>query len=806
MIKELAASGSFFVKVKNIDRLLALIYNQCNADTIHQYTKAVYPHREDEGSFMGYKLCMAEKPSVAKDIAAVIGANKRCNGYFEGNGYRVTWAVGHLVGIAEPDAYGFVSQEDMYGDCRQAAYEELPLIPEEFKLIVLEPTKDQFNIVKDLINSPETDEIINCGDMGAEGHILQWFIREKAGCKKKVRRFCATSMTEEAIREAMNHLRPEEEFENIIKGEFCKKKADWIMGMSMSRVESIKYNTGINVGRVQSPTLYFIVKRYLEVSNFKVTNYYGMSAELEEGFSVFWNKDTEGIFPAGVKDSENRVLDGAAVADKCAKIEQGKFGTVQDVEKKKKGIDRPQLYDITELERDANRKYGYTASVTLATAQALYETQKVLSYPRTDSRYITSDLKAYMPERIRAIGTVADKYKTATESLLSQGLNIDKKIVDDNKVTDHHALIPTEKIEGFNVDEMTPTDKEKRDGVTAETMKNVLDLVLCRMVIAFGKPYYYEQTNVTVRCGDMTFSASGKKPIDYGWKSMQEQLNGKEKEEMNEEADSEQVFPEIQKGQVLNIRSCTPIPKKTTPPKLHTEATLLTAMENAGAAIEGGAILKGKGIGTQATRAEIIKKLFDSGYCENQTKGKTNFIVPTAKGLTIIRVLPKELYSPKITADWETKIAKIADGKMTEQEFMEEFITFIQEKVQEVKETDTGIVFKKERQVYGKCPFCGGEVYRFQAQGEKKVKFYCGDKTCPFSLDTENPTVTAWTGKKLTEKQAIQLINKKFLVLECKKKSGDGTYKGKFTIFQKEVGDRIFTNLKCEPVKASRKK
>ena len=282
---------------------------------------------------MGYKLCMAEKPSVAKDIAAVIGANKICNGYYEGNGYRVTWAVGHLVGLAEPEEYGFVSKRDMWADEKELAYQQLPIIPNEFKLVVLEPTKAQFEIVKRLINSPDTDEIINCGDMGPEGHILQWFIREKAGCKKTVRRFCATSMTEEAIRKAMNNLRDEKEFEPIIKGEFCKKKADWIMGMSMSRAESIKYNTGINVGRVQSPTLYFVVKRYYEVKNFIVTNYYTMDANLKEGFHVFWNKDTEGIFPENIKDTEGRVLNKEAIDLKRAEIENEKTGIVTEMKK-----------------------------------------------------------------------------------------------------------------------------------------------------------------------------------------------------------------------------------------------------------------------------------------------------------------------------------------------------------------------------------------------------------------------------------------------------------------------------------------
>lgn len=755
---------------------------------------------------MGYRLCMAEKPSVAKDIAAVIGANKRCDGYFEGNGYRVTWAVGHLVGLAEPEEYGFVSQADMYSDKSQAAYEELPLIPDEFKLIVLEPTKDQFEIVKKLIHDPDVDEIINCGDMGPEGHILQWFIREKAGCTKKVRRFCATSMTEEAIRQAMAHLRPEEEFANIIKGEFCKKKADWIMGMSMSRVESLKYHMGINVGRVQSPTLAFVVQRYIEVQNFKVTNYYGMEAALKEGFSVSWNKDTEGIFPANTKDSENRVLDKAIIEGKCRSIEAGGTGTVLEVEKKKKGTDRPQLYDITELERDANRKYGYTAAVTLATAQALYETQKVLSYPRTDSRYITSDLKAYMPSRMKAIANAGEKYKESVEAVLSDGLNLDKRIVDDSKVIDHHALIPTENLEGFDIGSMKPTDKEKKDGVTAETMRNVLDLVLCRMVVAFSKPYVYEQTSVSVKFGDVTFTASGRKPINYGWMGVQERLQGKIKDEEEEEGADTQIFPDLKKGQTVSVSSCKAIPKKTTPPKLHTEATLLTAMENAGATIEGGAILKGKGIGTQATRAEIIKKLFDTGVCTTLTKGKTNYIIPTNKGLAIINILPPELYSPKITADWETKIAKIAEGNMTEQQFMSEFCTFIKSKVEEVKNDKREIQFKRERQVYGKCPFCGGEVYRYQAKGESKVKFYCGDKSCPFSIDTDNPTVTTWTGKKLTEKQCLQLIAKKFVLLDCKRKNGDGTYKGKFTFIKKEVGGKTYTNLVCEPVKGGKGK
>lgn len=749
---------------------------------------------------MGYKLCMAEKSSAAKDIADVIGAKKLCKGYYEGSGYRVTWAVGHLVGLAEPEEYGYVNKIDMWGEERETAYKQLPIIPEKFKLVVLESTKEQFEIIKKLIHDPECDEIINCGDMGAEGHILQWFIREKAGCTKKVRRFCATSMTDEAIRTAMANLRPEEDFINIIKGEFCKKKADWIMGMSMSRVESLKYDTGITVGRVQSPTLYFVVKRYLEVKSFKITDYYGMDAELAEGFHVFWNKDTDGVFPADAKDSEGRVLDKTAAESQQIRIKRDRIGTVSDVKIEKKGNNRPQLFDITELQREANRKYGYSAILTLNTMQALYERPLcVLSYPRTDSRYITSDLMPYMRKRVEAIAAIP-KYAEVANKLLAEGLNIDKRIVDDSKVIDHHAIIPTEKIENFDLSTLQPTPEQKKDGVTAETMRNIFDLVITRMLVSFSQPEFYEQSTIKVAFPNgMTFSATGKEIVQAGWKEVQERLLGKEQEEKRAEADAEQVFPTLIKGQTVYVKDCSLIAKKTTPPKLHTEATLLTAMENAGATIENGAILKGKGIGTQATRAGIIEKLFDSGYCTTETKGKTNYIVPTPKGQAIIQVLPQELYSPKITADWETKIALIADGKMTEKEFMDEFNVFINEKVKEVKESNTGIVFKKERETVGDCPWCNSKLYRYAEMDEKtkkvnRISYYCSKEECSFSLATNNPVVATFTGKKLTEKQLQKVIADGSIILTCKSKKGED-YKGKFTIAKKIINNKVYTNL-----------
>lgn len=764
---------------------------------------------------MSYALCIAEKPSVARDIANVIGAKERKNGYFEGGGYLVTWAVGHLVGLAEPDEYGFIPQNQIFSELKSKAYDELPLIPENFRLIVLEATKEQFRIVYDLMHRNDVDYIIDCGDMGPEGHILQWFIRQKADCTKPVKRFCATSMTEEAIKQAMSKLRPIEDFSNIIKGEFCKKKADWILGMSLSRAESIKYGAGINVGRVQSPTLYFIVKRYLEVTNFKVTNYYTMKADLIEGFSVFWNKDTDNIIPVKLKDSESRVLDKRIIDDTVQDVVKAGNGVITELNTVKRGVDRPQLYDITELQRDANRKYGYTAAVTLANAQALYENFKVLTYPRTDSRYITSDLQPYLKDRIKGIGTL-DKYRTAVSELLSKGLNVDKKIVDDSKVTDHHALIPTEKVSHFDIEKLIPTSEESKKGVTSETLKNILDLVLCRMIVSFSTSYIYEQTSLTVKFPNaFSFTASGSKPISLGWKAVQESLSDKDQfddDMANTPKDEEQIFPNISKGQTVNIKNCLNVPKKTTPPKLHTEATLLTAMENAGTMIDNGAILKGKGIGTQATRAEIIKKLFDTEVVEGDKKGKTIYIKPTSKGLSVIRVLPEELYSPKITADWETQIAAIAEGTSTESVFMDLFIEFIRRKVQEVKDATTSVSFRKEREVVAMCPMCGAEVYAFVSKNDKGkidfIRYYCAKK-CGFNLQTNDNIFLTRLKRSISEAEAKKFMHNKFIALDCIRNGNDGkdgTYKAEFTFTKKDYKDKHYCFINCEPVKKIFKK
>lgn len=709
---------------------------------------------------MGYTLCIAEKPSVGKDIARVIGADNNHDGYLEGNGYIVTWAAGHLVGLAEPEIYGFVPQKTMYTDDenRAKACAELPLVPSKFRLVVLDRTKNQFDIVKRLLTRPDVDLVIDCGDMGAEGHILQWFIREKAGCKKPVKRFCATSMTDEAIKAAMANLRPIGDFEGIIRGEFCKKKADWILGMSLSRAASLKHRTGINVGRVQSPTLYFVVKRYLDVIDFKPMDYYTLKAELYEGFDVFYG--------------DRGCVDKAAAMALAAGVESSKTGVISALETKKAKTERPQLYDITELERDANIRYGYTAAQTLEAAQTLYETYKVLSYPRTDSRYITTDLVPYMVGRVQAIGGQL-KYADVASRLLNDGLIIDKRVVDDLKVTDHHALIPTELIHGFDLSRLD------------EVERNVLELVLCRVLVALSTPYIYERTTVSVTFQNgAVFTASGNKALAMGWRAACYALLGKDYDPANTDERAEQIPPNLISSQTVTAKCCTVVERRTAPPELHTEASILTAMESSN-------------LGTQATRASIIKKLFDTGMVENVKKEKVAYIQPTAKGLGVIRALPPELYSPKMTADWEAKIAQIAGNNATDDDFMRTFIAFIQEKTREVLEDGIDVSFRAEREVHGVCPWCGGDIFRYKR--DEDTRFYCSQE-CGFGVDCSDKVFARRLGRKLTDAEAKRLIANGGGILTCKKASTGGVYDGRFTFARKEYSDRVYCNIECEAV------
>lgn len=716
-----------------------------------------------------YKLCMAEKPSVAADIAKILGSNKKEKGYFIGDKYIVTWAIGHLVGLAEPETYGYMPHKDIYltEENKEKAYAELPLIPKVFKWVILPQTKEQFEIIKELIHREDVDEIIDCGDMGPEGHILQWLIRQQAFCKKPVRRFCATSMTEEALLKAMENLRPIEEFEKIIIGEYCKKRADWILGMSMSRCASIKYNARVDVGRVQSPTLYYVVKRYLDIEDFTAVEYYTLEIEYQPGHKAYWVKDKDNLFPQCEKDDQNRILNKHILEEAISThANKGSIHT----KKVKKSINRPQLYDITGLQRDANKRFGYSADKTLTIAQSLYETYKILSYPRTDSCYITSDLQPYMLARMEQIAYM-ENYHEAASQVLKAGLNVDGNIVNNEKVTDHHALIPTEKIVGFDISKL---NKEEM---------NIFHLILTRFILAFSEKYVFEETIVEIKVDDFIFTDKGCVPLKEGWRRLEKDLLDKKSIEEN-------TLPQIQQKEI-SINNITIIKKHTEPPKLHTEATLLSAMENAGAAIEGGEILKGKGIGTQATRGAIIKSLFDKKYIKTQTQGRTPYIVPTRAGINVIKILPPELYSPKITSTWENNISKIVSGDMTESEFMREFEIFIYQNIHLIKSSPPKeLDFSPEKEIVGVCPWCHAEICKIfhpNKEGKEIISLCCSGKICDFSLHNDNAVFYGRTKRYMTANQMMKLISQGKIKAVCVNKNGR-KYDGEFLLKKSEKG------------------
>ncbi|MCL2221352.1 MAG: DNA topoisomerase [Oscillospiraceae bacterium] len=748
---------------------------------------------------MGYKLCITEKPSVAGDIARVVGANAKHKGYYEGNGYLVTYAIGHLVSFAEPEAYGYVRWHNVFSstDVMKKAFDELPLLPSSFKLVVNESTRHQFNVIKSLMTRSDIDYVVDCGDMGPEGHVLQQMIRDKLNCKLPVKRFCATSLTDAAIQSAMVNLRSISEFRKIVEGQYCKKKADWILGMSASRAMSLRHRKHIAVGRVMSPTLYFIVKRHLEIFNFKESNYFIMKAMLKEGFCVSWSNvsnDLINLFAESELDSENRVLSKSKLTSVADKIRDAGIGKILDVVKKRKKTNCPQLYDTTDLQKDANRIYGYSATLTLSAAQSLYETHKVISYPRTDSKYITDDLAELMESRVSEIATIP-KYSTTANALLSKGLIVNKRVLDNSKVTDHHAIIPTENICNF-VPNNLHIEKNKT-GLTGEVLANVLALVLLRTLVAFSSPYVYDNTVVDVEFNDgFVFSVTTNSTISLGWKDTVKQLS----ELADDEDDFDpfaQSVPELVKGQIVTVADCVVESKKTSPPKLHTDGTLLTAMQNAGSVLGAdGAILKGKGIGTQASQDEIINKIIKSGAAEYVNKGKFNYIKPTDYGIGIIRELPEELRSPKITADWELMFDKIVSGESDEHKFMEAFEDFILRQIEYIKNSEPSTAFIKDKEVFGSCPWCSTDVYESAGKNNKAaIAYYCsGYKSgCSWKLNCDDNVFNVFIGRKLKKQEALHFIENGQIDLVCNNKG----YKSKktFEFVKKVSGNKTFCNI-----------
>lgn len=642
---------------------------------------------------MSKAVVLAEKPSVGRDLARVLGCAKQGNGYFEGDKYIVTWALGHLVTLADPENY-----DERYKTWRS---EDLPMLPEPMKLVVIKQTGRQFNAVKEQIGRSDVNQIIIATDAGREGELVARWILAKAQSKKPLKRLWISSVTDKAIQDGFRNLRPGNDYENLYASAVARSEADWLIGINASRALTCRYNAQLSCGRVQTPTLAIIAGREREIQQFKPRPYYGLAAAVA-GARFFWQNG---------KTKETRLFD-KAVCDHLIEQLRGSELEIVAVDKTRKKTPSPALYDLTELQRDANKKYGYSAKDTLNIMQRLYETHKILTYPRTDSRYISSDIVDTLPDRIQAC-TVGPYARLGGKAQRGAAVRSNKQVVDDAKVSDHHAIIPTEQpVFLANLD-----DKERK----------VYDLVIKRFLAALYPAFEYEQTTLQGRIGGETFVARGKRVLASGWKEIYE--NNYEDDEATDEL-ADQNLPEFTKGDRLKVAGLLQTKGETKPPALFTEATLLSAMENPAkymnALDEGLKKTLGEtgGLGTVATRADIIEKLFNSFLVEK--KGKE--LHTTSKGRQLLELVPADLRSPELTAKWEQQLAEIAKGKLDKQKFVAEMRSYARTLVTEIKNSQEQ--FRHDNMTRSKCPDCG--KYMLEVSGKKGKMLVCQDRECGY--------------------------------------------------------------------------
>ena len=649
---------------------------------------------------MSFQLVIAEKPSVARSIAAVIGATEKQTGYWQGGGYLVSWCIGHLVSFAEAGQY-----DEKYCKWR---YEDLPILPQPWQFIVPDEKKQQFEIVRSLLNRPDVDSVTAATDAGREGELIFRFVYQMAGCTKPVKRLWISSMEDAAIREGFANLRPDSDYDALYQSALCRAKADWLVGINATRLFSVLYHKTLTVGRVQTPTLKMLVDRDAKILRFQKEKYY-----------------TVGIHSGSLKADSGRIasMDEAdTLKNACA----GASAICSSVKREKKTEQPPKLYDLTTLQREANRLFGFTAKQTLDYAQQLYE-KKLLTYPRTDSQYLTEDM-----------GQTAQHLVSDLLGLLpfAQGLDLTPevgRILNSKKVSDHHAIIPTSEFvkQGFT-------------GL-AESECKLMNLVCSKLLCAIAAPYEYETVTVVFSCAGNEFAAKGKTVLVPGWKEIDQRFRSTLKADTEEEVPN--TLPELTEGQSFRVTS-TVSEHFTSPPKAYTEDTLLSAMERAGAE-DMPENAERKGLGTPATRAAILEKLVQMGFV--QRKGKQ--LVPTKDGINLAVVLPKSLTSPVLTAEWENRLTEIAKGNADADEFMAEIEAQVRQLVKTYSciSADKQNLFQSERVIIGKCPRCGENVY------EGKKNFYCGNRSCQFVM-WKNDRFFEQRKKAFTPKIAAALL------------------------------------------------
>ncbi|MED1666479.1 DNA topoisomerase III [Brevibacillus laterosporus] len=640
---------------------------------------------------MSKKIVLAEKPSVGKDIARVLKCTKQGNGYLEGDKYVVTWAFGHLVTLADPEVYG-----ETYKSWK---LEDLPLLPSRLQLTVIRQSSKQYQIVKQLLGRQDVTEVIIATDAGREGELVARWILEKAHVKKPVKRLWISSVTDKAITDGFRKLRDGKEYENLYASAVARAEADWFVGINATRALTTKHNAQLSCGRVQTPTVAMIAKREEEIQKFVPRPYYGVQAITGNGLKLTWQDQQTKDMKTFTKEKAEKIVESS----------KNKQAEIIDVQKANKKSFAPALYDLTELQRDANKRFGFSAKETLSVMQGLYETHKVLTYPRTDSRYLTSDIVETLPDRLRAISV--KPYTPFAAKLLKQPIRAGKHVVDDSKVSDHHAIIPTEQSVLMN----KLSDKERK----------IYDLVVKRFLAVLYTPFEYEQISIRARIGDGEFLAKGKTITNQGWKEI---YDNHFDEEENGDGLKEQLLPKLQQGEQMPVQTVSLTKGETKPPEPFTEATLLSAMENPvrymGQVDKQVAKTLGDtgGLGTVATRADIIEKLFNSFLIEKRGK----HIHITSKGKQLLELVPEELRSPALTAEWEMKLGAISKGSLAKNSFIQEMKKYAEQIVQQIKCSEQK--FRHDNLTRSKCPDCGKLM--LEVNGKKGKMLVCQDREC----------------------------------------------------------------------------
>lgn len=649
---------------------------------------------------MNKTLVLAEKPSVGRDLARVLHCGKKGNGFLEGDKYIVTWALGHLVTLADPEEY-----DDRYKAWR---IEDLPMLPDQLKLVVIKQSGRQFHTVKEQLNRKDVSEIVIATDAGREGELVARWILEKAHVRKPIKRLWISSVTDKAIQEGFRNLKEGKAYENLYASAVARAEADWLVGINATRALTCRYNAQLSCGRVQTPTLAIIARREEEIKSFKPKSYYGIAAATKD-FKLIWQDNKSKDIKTFDKERADKVLTTLRNID----------AEVVEVDKALKRSPAPLLYDLTELQRDANRIFNFSAKDTLSIMQRLYEQHKLLTYPRTDSRYITTDMVATLKDRVKACGV--GPYSGIAATLLRGSIKEHKGFVDNNKVSDHHAIIPTE--ERVLLGELN--DKERR----------IYDLVVKRFLAVLYPPFEYEQTTIRAKIADEYFIAKGKTVISQGWRAV---YSHQLEEEDASEGISEQILPRLAKGDRLKVLSINQTKGETKPPAPFNEATLLSAMENPARYMseESRDLIKtiGEtgGLGTVATRADIIEKLFNSHLIERRGKD----IFTTSKGRQLLELVPDELKSPALTAQWEQKLGGISKGALNKDSFLKEMRGYAKAVVNEIKNSEE--TFKHDNLTRNRCPECN--KYMLEVNGKKGKMLICQDRECGHKKSVEKVT------------------------------------------------------------------